>query len=251
MTRYLITLLIVIFSQYPANADSNNLPDVSGFPARVLYDANEAFSKPNNLAALLVAGGISSALHNSDADKNLNDNFNRHRAFSDASDKLFDYAGNPGIHLGATGLWYLFSRSNADEFNQQRAWTMLSALAVTDATAFGLKFIVNTERPNGDNFSFPSAHTASSFCAASVLDEFYGPQVGLPAYLGASLVGWRMMDSGDHWVSDVLFGGTLGFIVGHSVAARHKQLEIAGFKIEPVLDFGNRPSTGIALVKRF
>ena len=115
---------------------------------------------------------------------------------------------------------------------------MLSALAITDTATFGLKLVVNDERPNGDNFSFPSAHTASSFCVASVLDEFYGPQVGVPAYIGAAFVGWRMMDSGDHWASDVLFGGTLGYIVGHSVAAKHKQLEIAGFQIEPMISFG-------------
>jgi hypothetical protein len=65
------------------------------------------------------------------------------------------------------------------------------------------------------------------------------------------MVGWRMMDSHDHWASDVLFGGTLGYVVGHSVAAKHKQLEIAGFKIEPMIDIGAHPATGIALVKRF
>jgi hypothetical protein len=246
MIRYLITLLIVFLLQSAARAQS---PDFNTFPSRFLSDANETFTKPGNLAALLLAGGAGIALHNSDADKNLNENFQRHRAFNDTSDKLFDYAGNPGIHLGATGLWYLFSENNRVE--QERALTMLSALAVTDATAFGLKVIVNTERPNGHDFSFPSAHTASSFCAASVLDEFYGPQVGIPAYLGASLVAWRMMDSGDHWASDVLFGGTLGFVVGHSVAAKHKQFEIAGFQIQPMMDLGAHPATGIMLVKRF
>lgn len=192
-------------------------------------------------------GGASVTLHNTDADRNLNDNFNSHRAFNDTSDKVFDLAGNPVIHLGATGIWYL----SADESNQQRALTMLSALAITDSVTFGLKAIVNTERPNGDDFSFPSAHTASSFCVASVLDEFYGPQVGIPAYIGAALVGWRMMDSGDHWASDVLFGGTLGFVVGHSVAAKHKAIEIAGFKVEPIVSVGVNPATGIGLVKRF
>jgi hypothetical protein len=256
MTRYLITLLIVIFPQYAAyarlsakpRADSN---DLSTFPSRFLCDANETFSKSNNIAALLLAGGASVALHNTDADRNLNDNFDRHRAFDDTTDKIFNYAGNPGVHLGAAGLWYIWSQSNEDKLNQERALTMLSALAVTDAVTFGLKGIVNNDRPNGDDFSFPSGHTASSFCVASVLDEYYGPQVGVPAYIGASLVAWRMMDSGDHWASDVLFGGTLGYIVGHTVAGKHKQLEIAGFKIQPMMALGANPVTGISLVKRF
>jgi membrane-associated phospholipid phosphatase len=134
---------------------------------------------------------------------------------------------------------------------QQRAWTMLSALAITDVTTYSLKFIVDTERPNGHSYAFPSAHTASSFCAASVLDEFYGPEIGIPAYIGAAFVGWRMMDSGDHWASDVLFGGTLGYVVGHTVAGKHKQFELAGFHIEPMVPLGEHPSNGIVLVKRF
>jgi hypothetical protein len=246
MIRYHITLLIVILLQPSAYAQSL---DFNTFPSRLLSDANETFTKPNNLAALLLAGGASVALHNTDADKNLNDNFQHHRAFNNTTSDFFDIAGNPFTHLGATGIWYLLSEDN--RVGQERAWTMLSALVLTDATTFGLKAIVNTERPNGDNFAFPSAHTASSFCAASVLDEFYGPQVGVPAYIGACLVGWRMMDSGDHWASDVLFGGTLGYIVGHSVAAKHKQLEIAGFKIQPMINLGVHPASGIALVKRF
>jgi hypothetical protein len=229
-------------------ADQN---DVGAFASRTLSDANETFTKPTNLAALLLAGGASITLHNTDADKNVNDNFQHHRAFNDTTDKVFDYGGNPVTHLGLTGIWYLYSRSNDDNLNEQRACTMLSALTITDATAFSLKLIVHTERPNGDNFSFPSAHAASSFCAASVLDEFYGPGVGIPAYIGASLVGWRMVDAGDHWASDVLFGGTLGFIVGHSVAAKHKQLELAGFKIEPMIGLDAHQTTGVALVKRF
>jgi membrane-associated phospholipid phosphatase len=242
--RFQIAFLIVTFLLRSANAE---LTDFNDLASRFLGDVNETFTKSNNLAALLLTGGASIVLHNTDADRNLNDNFNSHRAFNDTSDKAFDLAANPAIHIGAAGIWYLFS----DESNQQRALTMLSALAITDTVTFSLKAIVNTERPNGNDFAFPSAHTASSFCVASVLDEYYGPQVGVPAYIGAALVGWRMMDSGDHWASDVLFGGTLGFVVGHSVAAKHKPIEIAGFKVEPMVSFGINPSSGIALVKRF
>ena len=59
---------------------------------------------------------------------------------------------------------------------------------------------------------------------ASVLHEYYGWQVGVPAYGVAGLVGWRMMDVGDHWASDVLFGAALGCVVGHTVAAQHNPL---------------------------
>ena len=254
-----LTLLLIVavspVASY-ANPDPNFYTFASRvageFPAKFLSDANETFSKPSNIVVLLLTGGASIIMHNSDADKNVNDNFEHHRTFTGSSDHFFEYAGHPGVHLGAAGFWYLLSQANNDNPNQEKAWSMLSALALTDTVTYGLKAVVNTERPNGSNYSFPSAHTASSFCVASMLDEYYGPQVGFPAYVGAAVVGWRMMDAHEHWASDVLFGGTLGYIIGHSVAAKHKQLEIAGFRIEPMIcleDAG--PTTGISLVKRF
>jgi hypothetical protein len=245
MKRYHLTFIFTIFAFHAANAESI---DINSFSKMLLSDANETFTKPVNLAALLLAGGASVALHNSDADKNINDNLH-HRVFNNTTNDFFDYAGNPLTHLGATGIWYLTSEN--DSTGRDRATTMFSALAITDAAALGLKLLVNNDRPKGDDFSFPSAHTASAFCVASVLDEYYGPQVGIPAYLGAAMVGWRMMDSGDHWASDVLFGATLGYIVGHSVAANHKPLQFAGFKVEPMIAAGSNPVSGIAFVKRF
>lgn len=254
ITRYHIAILIVILLHHAAYADLNNISTfgsrlVNEFPSTFLSDTNATFTNSNNIAALLLTGGASIAMHNTDADRNIDENFRRHRAFDDTPSNLLDYAGNPLTHLGATGLWYLLSDDNRT--GQDHAWTMLSALAITDSAAFGLKLVTNDKRPNGNNFSFPSAHTASSFCVASVLDEYYGPEVGIPAYVGAALVGWRMMDSHDHWASDVLFGGTLGYVVGHTVAGKHKQLELAGFNIEPMVSLDASPTTGLCLVKRF
>lgn len=223
---------------------------VEEMPARALADAKEAFIDSNNLLPLALAGGASIAMHNCDADDNLNENFQRHRGFNDTTDKVFDYAGHPGTHLAATGLWYLFSSADADTLNKQRAWTTLSALAITDSATFALKGIRNNDTPNGQDLAWPSAHTASSFCLASCLDEFYGPNVGIPAYVGACFVGWRMADSGDHWASDVLFGATLGYVVGHSVAGKHK-LRVADFDVVPALATTHTPASGISLLKRF
>jgi len=85
-----------------------------------------------------------------------------------------------------------------------------------------------------------------------VLDEFYGPKVGIPAYLLAGFVGYRMMDSGDHWASDVLFGGVLGYVVGHAIAGEHKKLELAGFEILPLIaPHSEGPAAGVILAKEF
>jgi hypothetical protein len=63
-----------------------------------------------------------------------------------------------------------------------------------------------------------------------------------------------MIDTHDHWASDVLFGATLGWVIGHSVAGNHKDPEIAGFKVMPYIPQdpqGQESGFGIALAKRF
>jgi membrane-associated phospholipid phosphatase len=219
-------------------------------PDRIISDANVTFTRSDNIIALLLAGGASIAMHNTDADSDIADSFDR-RVFNDFTEESLDYIGSPGTHFAAAGLWYMWSLGGHDQFNQNRAWTMLSALSVNGLVTLGLKGIVYNDTPNGKNLAWPSGHTSSSFTVAAVLDEFYGPKVGIPAYIVATLVGLRMMDTGDHWASDVVFGATLGWVVGHTIAGKHKQLEIAGFKILPYLANHEGPVIGVNLVKRF
>ncbi len=225
--------------------------DFSNWPVRIIEDSKDTFLRRDNVTALLLAGGASIAMHNSDADDKLAGNFERHRVFQGFTDESLDVIGNPGTHFAVTGLWYALSAQSRDELNKERAWTMMTALSVTGLTTAGLKAIRDNKTPNGRSWAWPSGHTASSFTVASVLDEFYGPKVGIPAYALASLVGYRMMDTGDHWASDVVFGATLGWVVGHTIAGKHKQLEIAGFKVLPYIGNADGPVMGVSLVKQF
>ena len=225
--------------------------DFAGWPSRIIEDSKETFFRRDNIAALLLAGGASIAMHNSDADDNIQNHVRKHREFNHGADETFDLVGNPGLHFAATGIWYALSAENQDELNKERAWTMMTALAVNGMVTVGLKAVRDNDCPNGKSWAWPSGHTSSSFTAAAVLDEFYGPKVGIPAYVLASVVAWRMVDSGDHWGSDVVFGATLGWVVGHTIAGKHKQLEIAGFKVLPYVGNANGPVVGVNLVKRF
>ena len=225
--------------------------DFADWPDRIIEDSKVILLKENNLAALLLAGGASIAMHHSNADKNIAENFEKHQFIRGFPDESLNVIGGPGAHFAVTGLWYALSSDNQDEFNKQRAWTMMTALSVTGLVTVGLKGIRDNETPNGKEWAWPSGHTASSFTVASVLDEFYGPKVGIPAYVLASLVAYRMMDTGDHWASDVVFGATLGWVVGHTIAGKHKELEIAGFKVSPSIAGSNHPVMGISFVKQF
>jgi hypothetical protein len=225
--------------------------DAKVFPKVAWDDAKMTYFNGDNLLLLLLAGGGSIALHDSGADDKAAEHFDKHRSFPKDLDNFTDLAGNPGTHFAITGIWYAVASSKKDDLNVQRSWIMMRALAVTGATTLALKGIVNNHTPNGFNYAWPSGHTASSFTVASVLDEFYGPKIGIPAYLGAGFVGYRMMDSGDHWASDVLFGGVLGYVVGHSIAGKYK-LDLGGFKVRPLVsELHDGPSAGIVLAKDF
>lgn len=225
--------------------------DLAKFPNRFIEDSKDTFLRADNITALLLAGGASIAMHNSDADKNLAENFSEHRAFHGFADESLNVIGSPAFHFPVTALWYAISAENRDELNKQRALTMMTALSVTGLVTTGLKAARDNETPNGGSWAWPSGHTASSFTVASVLDEFYGPKVGIPAYILASLVAYRMMDTGDHWGSDIVFGATLGWVVGHTIAGKHKKLEVAGFELEPYTTTGDYAATGVSLVRRF
>ena len=225
--------------------------DFSKWPGRVFEDSKTTFLRSDNIITLLLAGGASAAMHNSEADDNIEKNFSKHKVFNGFFDESINITGGPGFHFAATGLWYALSANSRDDVNKERAWTMMTALATTGLVTTGLKAVVNNESPNGKNLAWPSGHTSSSFTVAAVLDEFYGPKVGIPAYALATLVGLRMMDSGDHWASDVVFGAALGWVVGHSIAGKHKQIEIAGFKVLPYTAANSEAVIGINLLRQF
>jgi membrane-associated phospholipid phosphatase len=262
MKSAIIFLLLFVFScsafavevndaNAAASATGNFGQDAKAFPNVVWEDAKKTFLDSDNLFLLLMAGGGSIALQDR-ADERIADDFKKSGKMSKDLDKFTDIVGGPGIHFAATGIWYLLAANNKDDLNVQRSWVMLRALTVTGATTVLLKGSVQNHTPNGKEWAWPSGHTSSSFAVAAVLDEFYGPKIGIPAYLGAGFVGYRMMESGDHWASDVLFGGVLGYVVGHAIAGENKPLELAGFKVQPlVTTLHAKPSAGIAFAKRF
>jgi len=224
--------------------------DLSHLPSDVIEGSKLTVSKPENIAILAIAGGASIAM-NQGADDNAEGYFERHEIFHNFTDRSLKSLGNPGFHFAATGFWYALAVHNDDPLGKQRSWTMIKALSVTGLATVALKGIRNDETPVGNDFAWPSGHTSSSFAVASVLDEFYGPEVGIPAYTLASLVGLRMADQGDHWASDVVFGAALGWVIGHTIAAEDKKIEIAGFHLTPYTAYRNQSVVGVNLIKRF
>lgn len=258
--RYWLCLLALSLPAGAADRDATTPPagwfaaaqaDLDVFPGRLKADAKATFFNSDNLAALAWAGLASVAMNNGNADDDVAEHFAEHDTFGGFSDEALFIMGSPVTHFAGTALWYVLDAEEQDEPGRQRAVTMLSALTITAAVTGGLKAIRHNDQPDGQSWAWPSGHTSSSVAVASVLHEFYGLKVGLPAYAVAGVVAWRMMDDGDHWASDVLFGATLGWVVGHTVARRHGNLEIAGFELLPYAGSQQAPVLGITLVRRF
>ncbi len=65
---------------------------------------------------------------------------------------------------------------------------------------------------NPQDFSFPSGHTLSSFCAATILFH-YNKVLGIPAYVIASLIAFSRLYLYVHFPTDIAGGVVLGIMV--------------------------------------
>jgi membrane-associated phospholipid phosphatase len=84
-----------------------------------------------------------------------------------------------------------------------------------------IKFSVQRERPDkSDSYSFPSGHSASAFATAGVLQRHYGWKVGVPATLVAAYVATARVHDNRHYLSDVIFGASMGIAAGRTVTLR-------------------------------
>ncbi|UZR96427.1 phosphatase PAP2 family protein [Chondrinema litorale] len=97
----------------------------------------------------------------------------------------------------------------------QTKYLIISNVITSSLTQAG-KRIINKQRPNGSDYSFPSGHTSFSFTNSAVLfEEFRDSSTGL-AYSGyflTSTVGALRVINNKHWLSDVLVGAGLGILV--------------------------------------
>lgn len=105
----------------------------------------------------------------------------------------------------------------------------------TLAWSYGLKYLVNKERPDkSDKRSFPSLHTSISFTGAAFLQRRYGLQWGIPAFAVASYVGWARTYAKKHDWWDVAAGAALG--VGSALVYTRPFAQKHNLSIAPVSD---------------
>ncbi len=91
---------------------------------------------------------------------------------------------------------------------------LLKASGSTFITTEVLKVTVAEERPNQPEDTtgrtFPSGHTSFAFSGSAYLQRRYGYELGIPAYLAASYVGYSRVYSKKHNWADVITGAAIG-----------------------------------------
>ncbi len=139
-------------------------------------------------------------------------------ARSDQFGKLGAQAGGFPVMASVTVGLFAAGRFTGPGTFRAATYDMAQAVIVDSVYTTIAKHAVNRTRPDGsDNLSFPSGHTSSAFAMATVAEAHFGPKVGVPAYLAAGFIGASRIQSDKHYLSDVIAGAALGYIVGRTV----------------------------------
>ena len=127
--------------------------------------------------------------------------------------------GNGGVlSAGAAALWAGGVWSH-DANVRDAGFDAVRSLGITFGAVAALKLAVRRERPDGGAYSFPSGHTAGAFAVAPVLARHFGRRVAVPAYVLAVMTGMGRLEDRKHFLSDVLFGATIGTAAGLASAS--------------------------------
>jgi membrane-associated phospholipid phosphatase len=105
----------------------------------------------------------------------------------------------PAIAAGFS--WYQDDQEGLKQFGY--------ALGSTVVSVEVLKHTVDATRPNGEEHSFPSGHSALAFSGAGYLQMRYGWTYGAPAYVAAGAVGWSRVSAHEHYWRDVIAGAAI------------------------------------------
>ncbi len=180
----------------------------------------------------------------------------------DDLERIFEAYSNGLSGIIFSGVLYSSGLLFDSEWLRGTGLIMASTLTICAITQTTFKYITGRARPytgmryytfrpfsfNSDYVSFPSGHTIVAFTISAVLarriDNVYA---SIALYTAATLGGFSRIYSGNHWLSDVVFGGAMALSVSSSV--------IKWYEGEPSGDdrgFGILPQANrVTLVWRF
>jgi membrane-associated phospholipid phosphatase len=204
-------------------------PEHTGFKA-LLFETGRDFKtfprRPSTWVILAIGAGAAAIAHPAD------DEVNARLVGSNAVGRFFA----PGKYIGAAytqagaaiGLYvvgrYVMPHAQGEPRTNKVShlgFDLLRSLIVSQALTQGLKIAFRRDRPTGECCAFPSGHSSATFATASVLERHLGYRGAWPTFVVAAYVATSRLHDNRHFLSDVLFGGTLGIASGWTVVGRH------------------------------
>jgi hypothetical protein len=234
IARSLVLYLVMAaatFAQEPAAP----APSWRKMPANIWSDQKAIWTSPfhvnrKNAKWWITIGAVTAALIATDRQTSRElPNTSDQQAFSSNVSRI----GASYTVAAVAGGSYLFGalahRDRLRETGLLEAEALLDGLIVSEA----IKVVARRQRPlDGDHgghffhggYSFPSGHAVENFALASVIAHRYPEHkaLGILSYGLAALVGASRFSARQHFASDLLFGGAIGYFIGKHVVESHQ-----------------------------
>jgi membrane-associated phospholipid phosphatase len=219
----------------PFQTEATPTPTSTGYKAFIRTTGADFWSFPQRPSTWVILGvGAASALLAHPAD----DEANAHIASSTTVKHLFapgQWIGSAYVQVGAAaGLYfggrYLVPHIQGEPRTNKMShlgYDLIRAQILSQAFVHSIKYAVRRDRPTGECCSFPSGHAAAAFASASVLERHLGYRAAWPTLLAASYVAVSRLHDNRHFLSDILFGSSIGMATGWTVVGRHGRDEYA------------------------
>ena len=137
------------------------------------------------------------------------------------------FLGNTAPLLAISGTVYVGGRWRHNGKVAHLGMDLLQALALNNMTVQPLKYATRRERPDGSGpTSFPSGHASDTFAVATALERHLGWKGAVPAYAFSSYVAMSRLHDNRHYLSDVVFGATVGIIAGRTVTRHGREYPV-------------------------
>ena len=188
---------------------------IHAFPKNLKHNFMGLFRR-ENMTPLLLGVDTTEAVYT--FDDRVRNYFRTHDTFHQEA-KIGSFIGNYYVIGGAIGGLFLAGNFSHNQHFHSLTYALAQGYIINNAWTNTIKFTIRRVRPDETNRrSFLSGHASNAFMVAAILNHYYGYKAGIPAYAVAAFVGASRVEKNRHFMSDVVAGATLGYVIGKTVA---------------------------------